>query len=133
MVQGSISSSITNLVAPRSCTTSCSPGKEPTVLSNGNGKASPRPLRCTDAWGAVDGSVSDGVVTSHQDLAQISLIAGVILLVVTVKCSRWIREFANAYISVYGTRLVISKAHSDYVRAALALGAQPHTPDRTSV
>lgn len=70
---------------------------------------------------------------SHQGLAQVSLITGIILIAVTVKCSRWIHEFTNAYINVDGTRLVISDAHPEYVREALALGAEKVPEPHVSV
>mgnify|MGYP006912929564 CR=1 FL=1 len=72
------------------------------------------------------------VEMSQQGLAQVSLIAGVVLIVVTASSARWFHEFARASVSIDGNALVITDAHPDYVREALALGAEKLPEPRVS-
>ncbi|NKS78263.1 hypothetical protein [Prescottella equi] len=64
---------------------------------------------------------------SGQDgLVALSLFAGLGMLVVTAATARWINEFARAAVGEDGTRLIIDNPHPDYVRAAVAMGAERH-------
>lgn len=63
------------------------------------------------------------VLASQHGLAQLSLIAGIIVLLFAAKSWNWLVEFSRASVSDNGTRLIISRAHPDYVRASLVAGA----------
>ncbi|NKR97117.1 hypothetical protein [Prescottella equi] len=62
--------------------------------------------------------------SSQDGLVALSLFAGVGMLVITAASARWINEFARVTVSEDGTRLIIDNPHPDYVRVAVAVGAE---------
>ncbi|UNQ41309.1 hypothetical protein MPC38_08720 [Prescottella equi] len=74
-------------------------------------------------------AVPRALAESAQDgLVALSLFAGLGMLVVTAASARWLLEFARATVSEDGTRLIIDNPHPDYVRAAVAMGAERNPP-----
>lgn len=63
--------------------------------------------------------------TAYESAIPYSVLASLFILVLAVSSLYWIHKLAKAFVSDDGTRLVIRDAHPDYVREALALGAEP--------
>lgn len=60
----------------------------------------------------------------HEALGGLSALASLPVLVVACMSWRWVHDLAKAFVSYDGTQLVIRDAHPDYVREAVALGAE---------